>query len=98
MIKVINLNHFPPLRFLLQCLEDLDQSLRRLNSRLFVIRGQPAEKLPMLFNKWGTTCLTFEEDPEPFSRVRDHNITEMCKELKIEVITAVSHTLYKLEK
>jgi cryptochrome len=85
-------------RFLLQCLEDLDQSLRRLNSRLFVIRGQPAEKLPMLFKKWNTTCLTFEEDPEPFSRVRDHNITEMCKELKIEVITAVSHTLYKLEK
>mgnify|MGYP003546607948 FL=1 len=98
MIKVINLNNFHSLRFLLQCLEDLDQSLRRLNSRLFVIRGQPAEKLPMLFNKWGTTCLTFEEDPEPFSRVRDHNITEMCKELKIEVITAVSHTLYKLEK
>ncbi|KAL7038371.1 hypothetical protein ACKWTF_009562 [Chironomus riparius] len=52
----------------------------------------------MLFKKWNTTCLTFEEDPEPFSRVRDHNITEMCKELKIEVITAVSHTLYNLEK
>lgn len=86
------------LRFLLQCLDDLDQSLRRLNSRLFVIRGQPAEKLPMLFKKWNTTCLTFEEDPEPFSRVRDNNITEMCKELNIEVISAVSHTLYKLEK
>ena len=28
-------------RFLLQCLEDLDTSLRRLNSRLFVIRYQP---------------------------------------------------------
>nr|AFS34617.1 cryptochrome 2 [Clunio marinus] len=85
-------------RFLLQCLEDLDQNLRRLNSRLFVIRGQPAEKLPMLFKKWNTTCLTFEEDPEPFSKVRDNNITEMCKELNIEVISAVSHTLYKLEK
>ena len=28
-------------RFLLQCLEDLDTSLRRLNSRLFVIRYEP---------------------------------------------------------
>jgi cryptochrome len=82
----------------LQCLDDLDQNLRKLNSRLFVIRGQPAEKLPVLFKNWNTTCLTFEEDPEPFSRARDNNITEMCKELNIKVITAVSHTLYKLEK
>lgn len=85
-------------RFLLQCLEDLDRNLRKLNSRLFVIRGQPADALPKLFKEWGTTCLTFEEDPEPFGKVRDHNISEMCKELGIEVISAVSHTLYKLEK
>ncbi|XP_055698934.1 cryptochrome-1 isoform X2 [Phlebotomus papatasi] len=84
-------------RFLLQCLEDLDRNLRKLNSRLFVIRGQPADALPKLFKDWGTTCLTFEEDPEPFGRVRDKNISEMCKELSIEVIQKVSHTLYKLE-
>lgn len=48
--------HFPHLnpsllvcRFLLESLEDLDQSLRKLNSRLFVIRGQPAGVLPKLF-------------------------------------------------
>lgn len=41
---------FSPLfRFLLQCLEDLDASLRKLNSRLFVIRGQPANVFPRLF-------------------------------------------------
>lgn len=97
-IKTKNLTKFILLRFLLQCLEDLDSNLRRLNSRLFVIRGQPADTLPKLFKEWGTTCLTFEEDPEPFGRVRDHNITEICKELSVEVITAVSHTLYKLEK
>ena len=36
-------------RFLLQSLEDLDNSLRKLNSRLFVVRGQPANVLPDLF-------------------------------------------------
>lgn len=36
-------------RFLLESLDDLDQSLRKLNSRLFVIRGQPAGVLPKLF-------------------------------------------------
>lgn len=43
--------HFFPFfcRFLLQCLEDLDANLRKLNSRLFVIRGQPADVFPRLF-------------------------------------------------
>uniref|UniRef100_A0A182ISA3 Photolyase/cryptochrome alpha/beta domain-containing protein n=1 Tax=Anopheles atroparvus TaxID=41427 RepID=A0A182ISA3_ANOAO len=85
-------------RFLLQCLDDLDRNLRKLNSRLFVIRGQPADALPKLFKEWGTTCLTFEEDPEPFGRVRDHNISEKCKELGIAVISAASHTLFNLER
>ncbi|KOC70762.1 Cryptochrome-1 [Habropoda laboriosa] len=85
-------------RFLLQCLEDLDCSLRKLNSRLFVIRGQPADALPKLFKEWGTTNLTFEEDPEPFGRVRDHNISALCKELGISVVQRVSHTLYQLDE
>ncbi|XP_077295191.1 cryptochrome-1-like [Arctopsyche grandis] len=84
-------------RFLLQCLEDLDTSLRKLNSRLFVIRGQPADALPKLFKEWGTTSLTFEEDPEPFGRVRDKNILAMCNEIGITVVSKVSHTLYKLD-
>lgn len=84
-------------RFLLQCLEDLDRSLRKLNSRLFVIRGQPADALPKLFKEWGTTSLSFEEDPEPFGRVRDHNITTMCHEMGIKVTARVSHTLYHLQ-
>lgn len=93
-----NLTHSLSNRFLLQCLEDLDCSLRKLNSRLFVIRGQPADALPKLFKEWGTTNLTFEEDPEPFGRVRDHNISALCKELGISVVQRVSHTLYKLDE
>ncbi|XP_075985036.1 cryptochrome-1-like isoform X2 [Anticarsia gemmatalis] len=85
-------------RFLLQCLEDLDLSLRKLNSRLFVVRGQPADALPKLFREWGTTALTFEEDPEPYGRVRDHNIMSKCREVGITVISRVSHTLYKLDQ
>lgn len=46
----------------------------------------------------GTTCLSFEEDPEPFGKERDQKIIKICKDLNIEVIQVVSHTLYKLEK
>lgn len=79
-------------------MEDLDRSLRKINSRLFVIRGQPAEALPKLFKMWGTTNLTFEKDPEPFGRTRDLNIQAMCKELGISVVSCASHTLYDLEQ
>lgn len=83
---------------MLQCLEDLDRSLKTLNSRLFVIRGQPADALPKLFKIWNTTCFSFEEDPEPFGKVRDQKIQQLCNEMNIDVIQAVSHTLYRLER
>lgn len=85
-------------RFLLQCLEDLDASLRKLNSRLFVVRGQPTEVFPKLFKEWQITTLSFEEDPEPFGKERDAAITALAQETGVDVIVRTSHTLYKLQK
>lgn len=50
-----------------------------------------------VLKEWGTTCLSFEEDPEPFGRVRDQNIMALCKSMGITVVTSIAHTLYKLE-
>ncbi|MGH0155765.1 UNVERIFIED_CONTAM: hypothetical protein FKN15_030068 [Acipenser sinensis] len=50
--------------FLLQCLEDLDASLRKLNSHLFVIHGQPADVFPSLFK-----VLTQKVYPQLFGQV-----------------------------
>ncbi|KAM9657984.1 cryptochrome-2 isoform 2-T3 [Trichechus inunguis] len=85
-------------RFLLQSLEDLDRSLRKLNSRLFVVRGQPADVFPRLFKEWGVTRLTFEYDSEPFGKERDAAIMKMAKEAGVEVVTENSHTLYDLDR
>ena len=38
----------------------------------------------VIFQEWGTTYFTFEEDPEPFGRVRDQNIIAMCKVRSLE--------------
>nr|XP_008541635.1 PREDICTED: cryptochrome-2 [Equus przewalskii] len=84
--------------FLLQSLEDLDTSLRKLNSRLFVVRGQPADVFPRLFKEWGVTRLTFEYDSEPFGKERDAAIMKMAKEAGVEVVTENSHTLYDLDR
>lgn len=81
-------------RFLLQSLEDVDDSLRKLNSRLFVVRGQPADVFPRLFREWKTSILTFEEDSEPFGREKDAAIRMLAQESGVEVVVRRSHTLY----
>ncbi|XP_072142610.1 cryptochrome-1-like isoform X5 [Dermacentor andersoni] len=85
-------------RFLLQSLEDLDARLRKLNSRLFVIRGQPADVFPKLFKEWRVTHLTFEQDPEPYGAIRDQKITALAHEMGVSVVCEPSHTLYPLER
>nr|UXK97092.1 cryptochrome [Haliotis discus hannai] len=84
-------------RFLLECLEDLDKSLRQLGSRLFVIRGQPTEVFPKVFKEWNITHLSFEEDPEPFGKDRDASICSLATDCGVKAIIRTSHTLYKLE-
>ncbi|XP_068603734.1 cryptochrome-1-like isoform X1 [Brachionichthys hirsutus] len=85
-------------RFLLQCLEDLDASLRKLDSRLFVIRGQPANEFPRLFKEWKISRLTFEYDSEPFGKERDAAIKKLAMEAGVEVTVKISHTLYDLDR
>ncbi|XP_053280066.1 cryptochrome-1 [Pleuronectes platessa] len=85
-------------RFLLQCLEDLDSNLRKVNSRLFVIRGQPANVFPRLFKEWKISRLTFEYDSEPFGKERDAAIQKLAMEAGVEVNVKISHTLYDLDK
>ncbi|KAG9335192.1 hypothetical protein JZ751_005541 [Albula glossodonta] len=85
-------------RFLLQCLEDLDASLRKCNSRLFVIRGQPTDVFPRLFKEWNITRLSYEYDSEPFGKERDAAIRKLASEADVEVMVRISHTLYDLDK
>ncbi|CAG04151.1 unnamed protein product [Tetraodon nigroviridis] len=97
------------LRFLLQSLEDLDSSLRKLNSRLFVIRGQPTDVFPRLFKahptvavyvpqEWNISRLSYEYDSEPFGKERDAAIKKLASEAGVEVTVCISHTLYDLDK
>ncbi|XP_074533204.1 cryptochrome-2 [Halichoeres trimaculatus] len=85
-------------RFLLEALEDLDNSLRKLNSRLFVVRGQPTDVFPRLLKEWKVTRLTFEYDPEPYGKERDGAIIKMAQEFGVETIIRNSHTLYNLDR
>ena len=85
-------------QFLLESLKDLDDSLKKCRSRLYVLRGQPIDILSQLFKEWKITKLTFEVDSEPFGVQRDAAITTLAEELGVEVVQIVSHTLYDVNK
>lgn len=60
---IVGINRYS---FLLQSLTDLDSSLRKLGSRLYVVRGKPEQQLPVLVQRWGVQLLTYEKDTEPY--------------------------------
>jgi len=85
--------------FLVECLQDLDGSLRKGGSRLHVAKGDPVEILPKLCAKWGVTELTFEEDEtgEPYAKQRDEQVIEEAERCGITVKTFASETLHPVK-
>jgi deoxyribodipyrimidine photo-lyase len=60
----------PRTQFLLECLADLDESLRARGGRLFVRHGPPRRELPQLARALGATSVHYTQDVSPFARRR----------------------------
>lgn len=61
---------------------------------MYVIRGNPKNIFPKLFDEWHVEYLTFESDIEPYARQRDMLVEKQAKKFNVKVITMVSHTIY----
>ncbi|XP_057372657.1 cryptochrome-2-like isoform X1 [Daphnia carinata] len=85
-------------RFLIQSLQDLDNNLKKIGSRLFVVKGSPLEVFKKLLKEWNVKKLTFEVDIEPYAKSRDEEIKQLAEKHSVTVITKVSHTIYDLEQ
>jgi cryptochrome len=85
-------------RFLLECVRDLDGSLRERGSRLYVAVGDPVEVLPALWDEWGVTHVTHEADEtgEPYAACRDEAVRNAALEAGVEVMEFRSETLRPL--
>ncbi len=68
--------------FLLECLHDLDRSLRDCGSRLYVTKGDPVAVLPKLWEELEITHVTHEADEtgEPYALERDGNVHKAAQE------------------
>lgn len=81
-------------RFLLESLQDLNERLKKKNSRLLVIQGNPLQVLKEKFDEWKIGLLCFESDTEPYAKKRDAEVRVLAKANGITVETRWSHTLY----
>jgi len=90
--------------FLLECLHDLDQNLRTLGTRLYVIKGKPELEIPRFIRDHDVDLLTFERDTEPYatkrdSSIRDELVSSPSKGRKTVVVSShCSHTIHDPEQ
>ncbi|XP_065865402.1 (6-4)DNA photolyase isoform X2 [Euphorbia lathyris] len=80
--------------FLLESLVDLDLSLRKLGSRLLIIKGDPSQVLINCLKQWDVKKLCFEYDTEPYYQALDVKVKDYASSAGIEVFSPVSHTLF----
>lgn len=75
-------------------MHDLDANLRKLNSRLYVLRGNSEELLPKLFDKWQVKFLTSQVDIDPEIVQQDEAIEKIAEKKDIFIVKRVQHTVY----
>jgi deoxyribodipyrimidine photo-lyase len=75
----------PRTQFLLECLADLDRSLRERGSGLVVRRGRPERVLPALAREIGARATFISSDVSPFARDRDGAVIAALSEAGSEV-------------
>ncbi|PQQ21282.1 (6-4)DNA photolyase [Prunus yedoensis var. nudiflora] len=82
------------IQFLLESLRDLDLNLKRLGSRLLVLKGEPSEVLIRCLKEWDVKNLCFEYDTEPYYQALDVKVKSYATTAGIEIYSPVSHTLF----
>lgn len=81
-------------RFLHDCLKDLDDQFRAHGGMLYCFEGDPVEVLRERFLEWKVDILSFEQDPEPIWQERDNKVKALCKEMGVQCVERISHTLW----
>lgn len=82
------------MKFLTECLEDLDKQFRKHGGQLFVFENKPEVVFKALNKHYNLKLLCFEQDCEPVWRVRDENVKRLCDKRGVKWMECVSHTLW----
>lgn len=80
--------------FLLECLEDIDNSLSDVGGRLYMVEGKPVNVLKKLSHQFKIDKLCFDQDCEPIWLERDNAVKNFCGAHRIEVVETIGATLW----
>jgi deoxyribodipyrimidine photo-lyase len=75
------------LAFLLDCLRDLDDSLRRRGAALLVRKGDVVEETLALAREWDTQAIYMSADHTPYARQRHDRLRAACEHARIALRT-----------
>ena len=83
--------------FFLECLYDLNSNLKSLHSKLHVFRGGHVEVFTDLIAAFSgqISCISIEEDHDPFAMKSQMDLREICAKNKIELRVFQGHTIYE---
>lgn len=73
------------LRFLLECLHDMDEQLKAYNTRLYVAQGQPLAVLDKLCKEWNVSEITYQIDREIRAYVLENSVEKLAEGSGIKV-------------
>lgn len=83
------------MKFLIESLTDLDKQFKLHGGPgLFIFRGNPVNVFRMLHKALGVSKICYEQDCEPIWQRRDREVVLMCRELNIQNVEMISHTLW----
>ncbi|KAJ8539212.1 hypothetical protein K7X08_013464 [Anisodus acutangulus] len=75
------------IQFLLESLVDLDLSLKKLGSRLLVLKGEPGDVLIRCLKEWSIGKLCFEYDTEPYHQALDEKVKSYASVSGVEIFS-----------
>ena len=76
----------PRIRFMLECLNDLEASLSARGAGLVILRGRPEHELPGLALAVGARELHFSDDVGRFARRRDERVRDALASIGCEAV------------
>jgi len=80
--------------FLVECLEDLDQSFKKFGGKLICVKGKPTEVLANLKKRLTISSLIFDQDCEPIWKERDDKVKKWCEINDVNVEETIGATLW----
>jgi len=82
------------IQFLVECLQDIDNQLKSVNSRLYCVAGDPVDVFKQLSKKYKIGKICFDQDAEPIWIQRDNAVKNFSVSHKIDVVETIGSTLW----